>query len=276
MKSMGVRGAFFRAKDEAQVEVSSRIARDMRGDVSDSEWSPTPLFYPESARNPALPGRIVGGGWWYPVPAAGERMYHGSQLFGYRYAGSTDSYSVIWAKEDGMRVKLLFSDVENVELTALDGRDLRIRKRRDGIELNMPSIPVIIRNTTEIPIPLISYEETVLQLTALFSNFENRVDPTGNRQYDFVRLLEAFKRNPSGAYPGLTHLLHEAIPKAAPYLWIEGEHCRDYNFSEPRLIPGCSGDLGLLLDTRLSGANSSFYARFPLRTRTEGQHQAGH
>ncbi|MCH7902937.1 MAG: hypothetical protein IH944_00035 [Armatimonadetes bacterium] len=273
MKSMGVRGAFFRAKSKEQVAVISRIARKLRADVSDAEWSPTPLFYPESAMNPARPGRIFGGWWWYPAPAAGERLDYGSQLLGYRYAGSTDSYSVIWAREDGMRVKLLFSNTENIELTALDGRNLRIRKRRDSIELNMPSIPVIIRNTFEIPIPQVSYEETVLQLTALFSNFENRVDPTGSRQYDFVRLIEAFKRNPSGAYPGLTHLLHEAIPKAAPYLWIEGEHCRDYNFSEPRLIPGCSGDGGLVLDTRLSGTNSSYYARFPLRTRTEGEHE---
>lgn len=272
LKSMGVRGWFFRTNDPAKLGEVAGLAKRHRGDTGDAGWKPKPLFYPEGARNPAMPVKLFGGTWMLPSPAAGNRLELGSTLKGYFYSGAPRPYTVIWATGQPVETKLFMGDPKSVKVEALDGSEVRIRVRKDSIELTITETPLIFSGIQDVPVPEISYEENVLMMTALFANFSLMVDPGGDQEFLFAQNTSAFKRNPIGGYTALIKQFNTLLPKAAPYMWIEAERSPESNFGEPRYVPGASNSDCLVLESKLS-TSKGYFARFPLRPRQVTEHE---
>jgi hypothetical protein len=271
-KAMGARGWFFRTSDAQQLSRIGSLAGKYRPDTADSEWKPRALFYPEGARNPAVPVKLFGGTWMLPSPAAGNRLELGTTLRGYYYSGAPRPYTVVWSAGQPVETKLFLSDPKAVTVEALDGSEVRIRVRKDSIELTITDVPLIFSGIEDVPIPEIAYEETVLMMTALFSNFGLLVDPGGDQEFLFAQNASAFKRNPIGGYSALMRQFNTLAPRAAPYLWIEAERSPETNFGEARYTPGASGGDALVLESKLADANG-YYARYPIRPRTKGEYE---
>jgi hypothetical protein len=247
-KGMGARGWFFRTEDPQQLSRVGSLAGRYRTDLADAGWKPRALFYPEGARNPAVPVKLFGGTWMLPSPASGNRLELGSLLKGYYYGGAPKPYTVIWAAGQPVETKLFLGDPKAVQVEALDGSEVRIRVRKDSIELEITDVPLIFSGIEDVPIPEVSYQELVLMTTALFGNFGLLVDPGGDQEFLFAQNTSAFKRNPIGGYSALMRQFNTLAPRAAPYLWIEAERSPETNFGEPRYIPGAAAGEALVLE----------------------------
>ena len=272
LKAMGARAWFFRTEDAEQLSRIGSLAGRYRPDTSDAEWKPRALLYPEGARDPAIPVKLFGGTWMLPSPGAGNRLDLGSTLRGFYYAGPPRQYTVIWAAGEPVETRLFLGDPKAVTVEALDGSEVRIRVRKDSIELEITDTPLIFTGIDDVPIPESSYQELSLQMSALFGNFALLVDPGGDQEFLFAQNTTAFKRNPIGGYTALVKQFNAMVPKAAPYLWIEAERTPESNFGEPKYVPGASNAECLALESRLSDAKG-FYARYPIRPRTKGEHE---
>ncbi len=273
LKGMGARGWFFRTTDPQQLSRIGSLAGRYRLDSADADWKPRALYYPEGARDAAtMPVKLFGGTWMLPSPAAGNRLELGSNLRGYYYSGLPRPYTVIWARRDPVETRLFLADPKSVKVESLDGSEVRIRVRKDSIELEITDVPLIFSGIEDVPIPEASYEEMVLTMTALFGNFGLLVDPGGDQEFLFAQNTTAFKRNPIGGYTALMRQFTSLAPRAAPYLWIEAERSPETNFGEPRYVPGASAGDALVLESKLSDSKG-YYARYPLRPRTKGAHE---
>jgi hypothetical protein len=272
LKAMGARGWFFRTEDPDALATIASLADRQRGDSADAEWKPRALFYPEGARNPAVPVKLFGGTWMLPSPAAGNRLELGSALRGYYYSGQPKPYTVIWAAGEPVETKLFLGDPKAVKVEALDGSEVRIRVRKDSIELEVTDVPLIFSGIDDVPIPEAAYEETVLLMTAMFGNYGLAVDPGGDQEFLFAQNTSAFKRNPIGGYSALMRQFATLVPRAAPYLWIEAERSPETNFGEPRYVPGASATESLVLESKLSDSRG-YFARYPLRPKMKGEHE---
>ena len=272
LKGMGARGWFFRTDNPDQLAQIGSLANKYRPDLADAEWKPRALFYPEGARNPAMPVKLYGGTWMLPSPAAGNRLELGTSLRGYYYSGQPKPYTVIWAVGAPVETKLFLGDPKAVKVEALDGSEIRIRVRKDSIELEITETPLIFSGIEDIPIPEVSYQETVFMTTALFGNFGLLVDPGGDQEFLFAQNTSAFKRNPIGGYTALMRQFNTLVPRAAPYLWIEAERSPETNFGEPRYVPGASSTECLVLESKLLDSKG-YFARYPVKPKTKGEHE---
>ncbi|MCH8979849.1 MAG: hypothetical protein IH945_11500, partial [Armatimonadetes bacterium] len=208
-----------------------------------------------------------------PSPAPGNRLELGSMLNGYYYAGFPKPYTVIWASGEPVKTKLYLINPKAVDVRALDDSEVRVRVRRDHIEVEITSVPLVFSGVTDIPIPDVAYDETVLLMAALFSNFALKVDPGGDQEFLFAQNTSAFKRNPAGGYTALMRQFNLLVPRAAPYLWIEAERASEATYSEPRFVPGASSGRCLVLDTKMTHTRPGFFARFSIKSRIEGEHE---
>jgi hypothetical protein len=171
-----------------------------------------------------------------------------------------------------LETKLFLADPKAVTVEALDGSEVRIRVRKDSIELEITETPLIFSGVQDIPVPEASYEEMALLLTALFGNFGLLVDPGGDQEFLFAQNVSAFKRNPIGGYAALVRQFNTLAPRAAPFMWIEAEKSPETNFGEPRFVPGASNGDCLILESKLSTAKG-YYARYPLKPRQNVDHE---
>lgn len=273
LKGMGTRGWFFRTTDPTQLADIVALNKTYRQDSSDSQWKPRALLYPEGARDPAIPARILGGTWMLPSPAAGNRLELGSALSGYYYGGFPSPYTVIWARSEPIKTKIFLANPEDVSIEALDGSEVIYRSRKDHIEIEIPTVPLIFSGIEDVPVPEVSFQEMALMTSALFSNFSTVVDPSGDQEFQFAQNATSFKRNPIGAFSALTRQYNVMLPRAAPYYWIEAELSRDSNFSEPKYVPGASASNGLVLDTRLASPTGGYYVNYKVNPRIPGDHE---
>ena len=273
LRGLGARAWFFRTNDPAQLTELSDLANRYRRDVTDAEWKPRAIFYPEGARNPAVPVKMFGATWMLPSPAAGNRLELGTSLRGFYYSGAPRPYTVMWAQPgQPIKTKLYLSDPKAVKVEAMDGSEVLIRVRKDTIELEITDVPLIFSGIEDVPVPESAYQEIVLMTTALFGNFALMIDPGGDQEFVFAQNVSAFKRNPIGGYAALVGHMNALVPRAAPYLWIEAERSPETNFGEPQYVPGSSGGDCLALDSKLSN-NKGFFARYPLKPRIKGEHE---
>jgi hypothetical protein len=179
---------------------------------------------------------------------------------------------VIWALREPVETKLFLGDPKAVKVEALDGSEVRIRVRKDSIELEIGDVPLIFSGIDDVPIPEAAYEETVLLMSALFGNFGLLVDPGGDQEFLFAQNTSAFKRNPIGGYTALMRQFNTLAPRATPYLWIEAERSPETNFGESQFVPGASAGDCLVLESKLSDSRG-YFARYPLKPRTKGEHE---
>ncbi len=268
LSSLGARGWFLRStKDSVMKAMAAQAARANDGSLA--QYSPQALYYPESAFNPAVPQQLPGGRWWLPSPASGNRIDLGSNYYAYRYNDGVQSYTALWSSLPAARVKLRLLDTKSPTFSSLDGTSPEPKIKKDGIEVSVGPIPLIIAGTDEVPIPEPAYVETMSKVNQLIAMAEkNRVDMT-EYAYLFRDALSAFERSPGGAFPEMRREYGRITSRLALYSWIEAETSKDNNFSEVMQSAGCSGGAALALRTQLASPADGYYSEYSLPVRTQ-------
>lgn len=270
LEGIGVRGWYFRCRTPEDWAEAGALAKAVAADSSPSEWHPDALFYPEAARDPAVPARILGGLWWLPAPGSGDRLDFGPEIQGYRYFDSANNFLVLWATEVPTRLKFRVQNPKDISFEQMDGTPVEIRSRKNEIELILPTEPIIMRNPKEIPVPVLAYERTVALVDGLIQKFGNRIDTAGNETYFFRDAVQSYERNPGGGFTQLQQQLDRLLMRASPYSWMEAESTVESNFGMITPVEGISSGKALSIRTRLAPPASGYYARFYANAMTAG------
>lgn len=272
-ESMGVRAWFFRAETPEQVKEIAALAQAHETDDTASTYKTDFLPYPDSARNPCIPARIIGGKWWLPSPGSGDRIYLGSTIQGYRYNGELDQFVALWSTSQGGRFKFRLKDPKRLKIETLDGSDPKPRIKGMEIELTLTPMPLILREPEELPAPLATFVETSQHLTKLFGIFGTKVDGGGGQEFTFIDTLKNFDPQPGTSLNLLTTQLANLAPKVSPYVWVEAENIREMNFSDIGSVAGASSGKTLDIDTKMDQPDGGYFAKFTLRPRSSGSQE---
>lgn len=269
LTSMGARGWFFRTSDPALLDAISKI----QADAVTANWSPRPIFFPESAMNPAMPQQLPNGHWWLPSPASGNRIDLGRSFFAYRYSGLPEPFTAIWTSGGMGRVKLRFADPKPVGVMAIDGTDLKPKLHKNGVEITLSETPVLIKGTDEIPIPEPSLNEMLGDLQVAIASAEGQLRDITEEAYLFREAANGFDRNPGGSFSIMRIQYNRILRKLAPYDWIEAESSREHTFSESTSVVGCSGNSALALRTQIAPMLGGYFARYKVNVRSKGEQE---
>ncbi len=265
--SMGIRGWFMRTSDPALIQAIGQEASKRAGDFSFTQWSPKPIFFPETANNPASAQRLPGGYWWLPAPLPGNRIDYGSEISGYRLESADGPTFVLWMRNGEKRMKIRFSDPKKPTFLSVDGTDPNPKVLKNAVEVTVGATPLIIKGTEEIPVPEPSMEELLFRMGQLASVAQNSGDST-DLLYIFQDAYTGFDRNPGGSYTVMRDQFNKLSLRASRYLWIEAETSKENNFSESKPIPGVSNGLALSLQTRVSSPDAVYKASYSFSART--------
>lgn len=263
LSDLGARGFFVRSNKPA---VEAAIAR-ITPDPAIAETSPLAVFYPENATNPANPQRLTNGNWWLPTPTSGNRIDLGSLFFGYR----ADAATVIWAKEPG-RYKLNMKEPKKAVFATVDGTDPKPKFSKDGVEIALTEMPLLITGTDEVPIPELAYKETVRQFEDMMTVAQDQHKDITIERLNFQDHVKGFEDNPSANFPLMRMDTYQLSFQVSDFLWIEAEKAKDTNFSEIDNIPGASGQGALVLDTKID-SDTGYYAEYSIPILTEAQQE---
>jgi hypothetical protein len=263
LASLGMRAFFFRPGSEELV----RSAAAQAAPAASLAFVPQAIFFPENALNPAAAMRLPGGHWWLPSPLAGNRIDLGTEFFGYRL-GREGATMALWARSGPQRVKLRMLQPRTASFATLDGTDPQPRLVRDGVEVTLTTIPLLITGTSETPIPEPALVETVRVFEDLLANLRSGGDVSEERVF-FKEHHQGFDRNPSGNFPILRQHLARLTRRAAVFTWIEGENSRDTDFGDVETAPGCSNGAALTMQTRIPSPTGTYFALYPLPVRTQ-------
>lgn len=268
LASMGATGWFVRASTPAMIQAVGAEASRRTADVSVMQWSPKPVYFPESAHYPASAQRLPGGYWWLPAPLPGNRIDYGSEISGYRVETPEGAFFALWGKGSGQRVKIRFFDPKKPVFIALDGSDPKPKVLRNAVEVTLGETPLLIRGTEEIPIPEPSLNELVFRTGQLSSLAEGLRSDVHDIIYIFRDAYGGFDRNPGGAYTVMRDMFNRLSLRLAKYSWIEAESCKETNFSEGKSVPGTSNGLVLSLTTQIQDPEAVYSAEYEVPART--------
>ena len=264
LAEMGVRGFFVRtsAKDVVSALVSDASSRS--GDANYAPLSPTALFFPENAYNPASPRVIVGTKWWLPSPADGQRLTFVGGIFGYRFAEGGGNYStVLWAKVP-MRVRLRTLSPKTATITTSDGSDPKVRRLKNALELNLTAAPLTISGIDDLPVPENGYLELAKRFQQLLAFGDQMHKDVAEDGYAYHNIVASFERDPGNSFLQLQHQFSLLNRKLGRFVWVEGENSRDNTFSGSMPLPGCSNGAALALRTPVTIDPHGFYAAYDI------------
>ncbi len=270
LASIGSRGWFVRADDAAMLKAVASEAQRRSADAMLADDSPKPIYFPESARNPASTQRLPGGHWWLPSSADGNRIDLGTQFSAYRIVETRGSTLAIWSQGPSRRVKLRLLNPKGIKFATLDGTDPSPKLDKSDVEVMVTQTPLLISGIEEIPVPEISLTEVVAQFDALTKIADDSRRDISDDKFTFQDNLRGFDRNPGGSFVALVSVVRRLTQKLAPYTWIEAESYQQTNFSEAVPVSGCSGGSALSLAAVLS--NRKYTADYAVRVKT-GQDQ---
>jgi len=242
--AMGVRGFFGTLTKETREELEKLV-----GDTTLSEWSPTPLYYPEAASNPAAPMRLPGGYYWLPSPVPGIRLEMGSLFAGYRYDVNGQPTTVLWGLRGPGRVKMRLADPKSTTLSVkpLDGGDPQVRVHKNAIEVNLSEFPTVFSGIQEVPVPEAALVQTIARFEQLGKMGQPRQIDLIEEKFNFKNASAGFDRGPGASFAAMRRQYWMATSKLAPYTWVEAEASRNHNFSEVSTTPGTNGGASLRL-----------------------------
>lgn len=267
--SLGIRGAYVRTTAPALHRAVASVAQTRSADTSLAQWSPKPVYFPESALNPANATRLPGGRWWLPLPSSGNRIDLGSFFHGYRVQEHGNSTVAIWSRQGPIRVKLHLNDPKSALFQTIDGTDPKPRTVRDGVEVDLTELPLLITGTLEIPIPEPAANELIARFQELVAEADRRQMDTTEDRFIFGDLVNGYARNPGGNYASMLQTYQKLSGRLARFSWIEAESSRDATFSEILSVPGASANRVLALRTQLSTAGGEYRAAYSVQARTD-------
>ncbi|MDI9639461.1 hypothetical protein QPK87_18860 [Kamptonema cortianum] len=263
-QSMGLRGWFFRADTDEEIAQVARLSERANAELG-RLTKPQIIYYPDAARDPASPSRLPGGYWWLPSPGSGERLEFGEGLEGYRYSDPRNPILVFWSNGAPRTVKFRMVDPKSANFESLDGSNLNVKIRRNILEMDVPTSPVIWRNPAEVPVPEDGYKLTVIMIDAILSRFGSRADLAGTERYALQKWTDIYERSPGPAFLGVREQLRRLLVKAAPYAWVEGEEPVATTFGGRRAVVGASEGGVLTLSSMMrSGTENTAQYRLNL------------
>lgn len=268
--SMGARGWFVRATSDTLRRAA--VSADVANDTTLPSWRPSALFYPEAAMNPAAPTRLPGGRWWLPSPASGNRVDLGSNYAAYRYSDGSENFVALWSIGTPRKTVLRLADAKRVVFETIDASQTGARVVKNTIELTVPTTPILLRGSDEIPVPQEAIEETVHDIETILEKLGPRAG-TGEEAYRLAEAIAAMERNPGGAFDAMRQQLTKLDIAHGNAVWVEGESTRDTNFSEPAAVTGVSKNAALTLRSRLASPPEGYYANYVPNARVEGMHE---
>ncbi|MFY9233952.1 MAG: hypothetical protein WAO58_05765 [Fimbriimonadaceae bacterium] len=258
LTNLGSRGWFFKPIPGALPVLASEAAR-ISTDGAAAQWSPSALFFPENALNPARPQSIGGGKWWLPSPASGNRLDFGTKFFGYRYRDDRTNFTAIWTVGPARRVKLRMLQPKVATFRASDGSDPKPKMLRDGVEVLLGELPLLIEGTDEIPVPEPAMQEAVFRFEELLKLAELRHILADEENFFFREAIASFDQNPGGSHASLRSYYWKLNARMGDFNWIEAEASRVHTFSESALEAGCSNGSVLSLRAPLAAKETDGY-----------------
>ncbi len=264
LSAMGARGFFFNTTHPDWLVSESRSS-----DLALSLWSPKPLFYPESASNPASPQRLPSGRYWLPSPGGGNRVDLGTSFFAYRYVERGTAFTALWSSSANARVKLRLSEPKLAKFETLDGSDPKVKLSKNGAEVLLGQFPLLISGTDEVPIPEAAFAETAAKFGELKKLAEALKRDIATEEYAFRDAAQAFDRSPGGSFIQMRRAYWTATVRLAPYVWVEAEGSRTTNFSEVLNVSGANSGAVLSLSSPSSLDSRGFFAEYTVPVRAE-------
>lgn len=269
LDSIGVRGAFFRTGDpQTRMQVAQEAEKRAVSNRS-ATYSPTPIYYPENARNPAMTQRLAGGRWWLPAPFAGNRIDLGSQFGAYRMETQLGNVVAIWSKGSPQRVRLRVADPKKLAFTATDGSDPNPQISKNKLEVTIGNLPLLISGTDEIPIPQPAIDECIAAFQNLVAKaLAMRIDGS-EPEFEFRNGLASLERSPGGSFIQMKNAVEKLNDRVGRFVWIEAEASRDNTFSEISDMRGASDGKALSLRASALGLAKDYYAQYSFLPKTD-------
>lgn len=268
--SLGSRGWFLRSNSPEVIKAMAAQGSHTT-DATLADYAPSALFYPENAFNPAMPQRLPGGRWWLPSPANGNRVDLGSHYFAYRYQDGLQNFTAIWTDLPAGRVKLKMTSPKTATFSSVDGTLVDPKIAKDGVQVTVGSVPLIVGNTEEIPVPEPAYAETLIRMDQLFNAADSLLIDVTESRFLFRDALAGFDRNPGGSFVAMREQYAKVSIRLAHYMWIEAEATKNHNFSQAATSAGCSGGGMLALKTQIGSPGDGYTAEYnvPVRSHDE-------
>ncbi|MBL8060874.1 MAG: hypothetical protein JNK63_09195 [Chthonomonas sp.] len=268
-RQLGMRGWFFEAVTEAELQKVAAVAAQDHGD-----WlTPRPTFlnFPESAQNPAVPMQLGSNAWWVPAPLDGNRIDYGRKISGYVMRTSDGDETVLWSNQSSQKVRLRFIDPKKAVVRTMTGGTVPTKITKTTVELTLGTEPIVIAGA-EVPVPQESIDETMQEFTTLVGLVPQQVQNVIDDIESFRQVSSMVNENPAAAYITMRYRLERLRRSLAPMVWIEAENSREHNWSEVQQDSSASGESVLMLSTRVNPIENLFRAKYLVNPRTPGGH----
>lgn len=270
-ESLGTRGWFFNASSPELRTAVADAAETYRDQASMARNGVRPLYYPFAATNPAVTGRLPGGMVWIPSPVSGERLDLGPTIEGYRFVDRGVTTFVFWAISQPQRVKMRMSSEVVPTMVAIDGSDLLIKSKKNEVELTIPTTPVIVEGSSDIPVPLDGFYANQAAVSYLIDTFGKLIDLSGTELTNLKRTTSGFERTPLASYLAIRNQFQSMAVRAAPYNWLEAENPVTSNFSDMLDVSGTSGGKVLELNPKVKTV-APYASEYVVQNRLGGSH----
>ncbi|MBV6457150.1 MAG: hypothetical protein HONBIEJF_00257 [Fimbriimonadaceae bacterium] len=270
--SLGARAWFVSIKKPEELAAIATQAKRLSSDASYSEWKPTPVFFPESATNPASTSRVVGGLWWLPDNIAGTRLDLGNLWSGYRIDIPGASTVILWSGQTNRRVKFRSAEPKAITVRNLDGSEPRMKIVKGGFEIDLGAGPVEIKTPGPVPIPEEAIAETVTEIQAMIRRIEDRAGLADQERYVMQEILPAIDRSPAEGLATLRQQLRRIQASISYWIWVEAETTNTHNFSNAVVDSGMSNGRGIAVRCLLEPLGGVFSASYSISPRRIGKH----
>ena len=259
---LGSKAWFIRYRNGSEGKWISALNAEAESSPATATETPRAFFYPLNARYPANTMLLPGNVWWLPVPVAGERLDLGPNYEGYRLKASFGEFTALWRTDAPTKVKLRFTEPSVVSIRRYDGSPADMKLVKEGIELIVDTMPMIITGTTELPAPIDAIDLLRADFRALTREAQAKRINTGSTQFAFDDAFRGMERSPGAAFGKMIEVYNELTLKVAPFTWIEGEASNETNFGEVVQDAAASNKRALSLNTTMKPPAEGYIARY--------------
>lgn len=223
-------------------------------------------------------------GWWVPQDSA--RDLH-PVLWGFTLPGFWRTVEVqrvdkagkvqtalqveltLWSPDGDQEVVLRRFDRNPLEATDLDGKPVRLDVRGDTVRVRVGSVPVRVRGFSAIPLCESCVEQWVQRAQELLKRTAVGGQDPEILRFNLQGAQELYRKDCTLGFDSVRSAWFETERAYMPYRWLEAETARSHSFGTVRRDACASGGATLWVRSSLSG---SFYARYALNLRTDGNY----
>lgn len=261
----GSQAVFVRSQDP---EVWRRVAATEP--LSTPLTAPKTLFFPLDARDPAQPMVLPGNVLWLPAPVAGDRLRMGGRYEGYTVQEQDGIATVLWSLAADTPVRIVHDQADSLKFYTPEGTPIEVKKVRRGVEMVLPSLPIIVRGSNDPIIPADAFENAALKVNTLLTAVPTLADPDGREQVEVTAALSGWERNPGRASQAMWTILDRMLARSAPYLWRSADSANAAQLAGLVTRSGSSSKQVLRMAPRFGGMAE---ALFKVTTRIPGNHE---